>query len=57
MMQEHAGTAGAVTVASTGLVGFMATATPYLQFACLCLSFAVGVLTVIWYVRRLRKDQ
>lgn len=54
MTQDHAGAVGTGTFAATGFAGFMATATPYLQFACLCISFVVGILTVIWYIRKLR---
>lgn len=56
MIQDHAGAVGTGTFAATGFAGFMAAATPVLQFLCLVISFVVGVLTVAWYVRRLRKD-
>lgn len=56
MMQDHAGAVGAVATASTGIAGFVVAATPYLQFACLCISFIVGVLTAVWYIRKLHRD-
>lgn len=57
MIHDHAGAAGTVAFVGTGFAGFMTAATPYLQFACLCLSFIVGVLTALWYIRKLRRNQ
>lgn len=54
-IQEHAGAVGTSTMAVTGIAGFIAEATPILQFALLCVSLIVGVLTAVYYVRKIRK--
>ena len=56
-VQEHAGAVGTSTMALTGIAGFIAEATPILQFALLCVSLIVGVLTAVYYLRKLCKSE
>lgn len=53
-IQQHAGAYGAVTTGAGAFASFMAKATPILQFFLLSGSCVVMVLTIIWYVKRLR---
>lgn len=52
-IQNHAGAVGAGVSAGAGMLSKVVAMTPELQALSIVISIVAGVLTVIWYVRRL----
>lgn len=53
VIQQHIGAVGASVTTGSAFMGWVVAATPILQFTSLLVSTVAGVLTVVWYVRKL----
>lgn len=53
VIQQHIGAVGASVTGGSAFVGWVVAVTPVLQVTSLFVSTLAGVLTVIWYVRKL----
>jgi predicted RND superfamily exporter protein len=51
------GTTGNAVTLGAGFVGWVASTMPVLQAFSLLVSIVVGVLTAIWWIRKLRKEK
>ncbi len=51
---EHGGPVGATITLGSAIVGFATAAIPVLQAVSLLVAIVVGLLTAVWYYKRLK---
>lgn len=56
-VQQHTGAVGAGVTAGTGVVGFIASAIPVLQALSLTVSVLVGLVTLVWYLLKIKRGK
>lgn len=56
-IQQNGGALGASVTGGAGFAGVVAKAIPILQAVSFTVSIVVGVLTAIWYVKRIRNEK
>jgi predicted RND superfamily exporter protein len=56
-VHQHIGAVGTGVTASAGFIGFVTSAIPVLQALSLTVSVLVGLVTVIWYVLKIKRGK